>query len=89
MRFRDLHMTLDTVCVALRKEGIRADVKHAARIPLEREELMWKRGALGADLPHSLLRAAFYTIGLHFCLHGGQEHHKLKCSQFTCVSADG
>ena len=74
MRFRDLHMTLDTVCVALRKEGIGADVKHAAVISLEHEELMWKKGAIGVDSPASLLRATFYTVGLHFCLRGGQEH---------------
>ena len=89
MRFRDLHMTLDTVCVALRKEGIGADVKHAAVISLEHEELMWKKGAIGVDSPASLLRATFYTVGLHFCLRGGQEHHDLKRSQFTRVPADG
>ena len=40
MCFRDLHMTLDTVCVVLRKEGIGADIKHAAVISLEYKELM-------------------------------------------------
>ena len=74
MCFRDLHTTLDTVCVAQRKEGIGADIKHGAVIPLKHEELMWNSGALGVDSPASLLRANFYTIGLHFCLHGGQEH---------------
>ena len=55
-------MTLDTVCVALRKEGIGADVKHATVISLEHEELMWKKGAIGVDSPASLLRATFFIL---------------------------
>ena len=86
MRFRDL---LDTVCVALRKQGIGADVKHAAVIPLEHEELMWSTGVLGVESPTSLLRATFYTVGLYFCLRGGQEHRELKRSQFTRTPIDG
>ena len=34
MRFHDLHTTLDTICVALRREGIGAGIKHAAVISL-------------------------------------------------------
>ena len=41
-------------------------VKHAAVISLEHEELMWQKGALGVHSPDSLLRAVFYTVGLHF-----------------------
>lgn len=37
MRFRYLHTTLDTVCVSLSKEGIGAEVKHAAVVSLEHE----------------------------------------------------
>lgn len=55
MRFRDLHMTLDTVCVSLHKEGIGAEVKHAAVISLEHEELLWQKGALVVHSPDSLL----------------------------------
>ena len=69
MQFRDLHMTLDTVCVSLRKEEIGASVKHAV-ISLEDEELMWQKGVLDVHSPDSLLRAVFYTVGLHFCLRG-------------------
>ena len=89
MQFRDLHMTLDTVCVSLRKEGIGASVKHADVISLEHEELMWQKGVLGVHSLDSLLRAVFYTVGLHFCLRGGQEHRDLKRSQFTRIPADG
>jgi hypothetical protein len=88
MRFRDLHMTLDTVCVSLRKEGVGTEVKHAAVVSVEHEDILWKKGVLGVASPESLLRAVFYTVGLHFCLRGGQEHRDLKCSQFARVPKD-
>ena len=74
-------MTLDTVRVSLRKEGVGAKVKRAAVISLEHEELTWQKGALGVHSPNSLLRAAFYTVGLHLCLRGGQEHQLKAVSQ--------
>ena len=89
MRFLDLHNTLDTVCVSLHKDGMGAEVKHAGVISLEHEVLMWQKGALGVQSPDSLLRAAFYMVGLHFCLRGGQEHRDLKQSQFTRIPKDG
>ena len=89
MRFRDLHMTLDTVCVSLRKEGVGAEVKHATVISIEHEETLWKNGVLGVNSPESLLRTVFYTVGLYFSLRGGQEHRDLKCSQFSRVPASG
>ena len=64
-------------------------VKHAAVISLEHEELMWQKGALGVHSPDSLLRAVFYTVGLHFCLREGQEHRDSKRSQFTRIPTDG
>ena len=51
--------------------------------------MIWKEGAIGVDLPASLLPATFYTVRLHFCLRGGQEHRDLIRSQFTRVPADG
>ena len=54
-------MTLDTVCVSLRKEGVGAEVKHATVISIEHEETLWKNGVLGVNSPESLLRTIFYT----------------------------
>ena len=81
-------MTLDTVCISLRKEGVGTEVKHAAVVSVEHEDILWNKGVLGIASPESLLRAVFYTVGLHFSLRGGQEHRDLKCSQFTRVPAD-
>ncbi len=89
LRFMDLHKTLDTVCVALRKEGIGASVKHAAVISLTDENIMWEKGILGTSAPWPLLRAAFYTVGLFFSLRGGQEHRDFKVSQLSRVPFSG
>ena len=88
-RFQDLHKTLDTVCVSLRKEGIGAEVKHAPMISMEHEDIMWQSGVLGCSSPYPLLRAVFYLVGLHFCLRGGQEHRDLKQSQLSRVPSEG
>ena len=68
IRFRDLHLTLDTVCIALRMEGIGADVKHALVISKKDEATLWSSGVLGSDTPECLLRAVFYVVGMYFCL---------------------
>ena len=51
IRFRDLHQTLDTVCVSLRREGIGAEVKHAKILSAEDEEALWTSGVLSVDTP--------------------------------------
>ena len=87
-RFRDLHNTLDTLCVSLRKKGIGATKKHAAVICPDDEIQMWESGVLGTDSPWSLARATFFVVGLHFCLRGGQEHRDLAVSQFRRFPSD-
>ena len=89
LRFQDLRKTLDTVCVSLRKDGIGALQQHAAVISPADEDLMWESGTLGMDNPWALTRATFVTVGLHFCLRGGQEHRDLKVDQFRRVPSDG
>ena len=48
---------------------------------------MWESGAVGTDNQERFLQAVFYMAGLHFSLHGGQEHQDLKVEQLTCVPA--
>ena len=78
---------LDTVCVLLRKDSIGALQQHVAVIYPADEDLMWESGTLGMDNPWALTRATFVTVGLHFCLRGGQEHRDLKVDQFCQVMA--
>ena len=89
LRFRDLRNTLDTLCVSLRKKGLGATRKHAAVISIEDEKLMWESGVLGEDNPWCLVRAAFYVVGLHFCLRGGEEHRNLTVCQLRRFPNDG
>ena len=58
-------------CVSFRKEGVGTEVKHAAVISVEHEDILWKKGVLGVASLESLLCIAFYTVGLHFSLQGG------------------
>ena len=67
-RFRDLHNTLDTLCVSLRQKGIGAIKKHAAVICTDDEIQMWESGVLGIDNPWSLACATFFDVGLHLIL---------------------
>ena len=89
LRFSELRNTLDTVSVSLRKQGIGAEVCHAAVISLEDENLIWESGVVGFEPPEALLRAVFVTVGMHFSLRGGQEHYELKVEQFKRFPLDG
>ena len=75
------------ICVSLWKDGIGALQQHAAVISPADEEHMWESGTLGTETPWAL--TVFVTIGLHFCLRGGQEHHDLKVDQLRRVPSDG
>ena len=87
--FRDLHNTLDTVIVSLRKAGVATEVKHAGVISLDDKDGLWAKGVIGTASPWPLLCAAFYTVGLYFSLRGSQEHHDLKVSQMSQVPSTG
>lgn len=60
-----------TLRVSLRKE-VRTEVKHAAVISLEHEDILWRNGVLG-DLPRAFASSSVYTVGLHFSLRDCQE----------------
>ena len=61
MRFRQFHGTMETVFQQLHKDGIGAEIKHAAVISEEEEALLWKEGILGSSCPRALLRAVFFS----------------------------
>ena len=75
--FAKLHRTMDRYFRQLRIHGVGAEVKHAATISNEEENLLWE---------HNLCSFApcFATTAKFFCLRGGKEHGGLKPSQFTC-----
>ena len=66
----------------LHAEGIGAEKKSASAITVEDEELLWEKELLSFDSPRSLQNLAFFYVGLHFALRGGQEQQDLKVTQF-------
>ena len=82
IRFKDLHNTLDTMFSNLHAEGIGAEKKSASAITVEDEELLWEKELLSFDSPRSLQNLAFFYVGLHFALRGGEEQRDLKVAQF-------
>ena len=88
VRFKDLHLTMDSVCSQLHSKSIGAVRKSASVITYADEDLFWERGVLGLDNPRSLLYTTFFYVGLHFCLRGGQEQRDLSIHQFTRTPPD-
>ena len=80
-RLSSLRGACDSVSRHLRKEGIGAEVKHAAIFTLEEEDQMWTTEALGTHYPLGLVRAVFYYVGKSLCLRGGKEQRDLTSSQ--------
>ena len=82
LRFKNLHLTMDSVCSKLHSEGVGAVKKCAQVISFDDEEHLWQQGVLGFDNPPVLFNTVFFYVGLHFCLRGGQEHRELSPAQF-------
>ena len=69
--------------------GIGAEAKHTEVFSTDEEDVLWKTGTLGTSSPSSLMNAVFYNNGKILCLRGGEEHRKLKISQFRFDSDEG
>ena len=81
--FRPLHRTLENRYRKLHATGVGTNRKQADVISLDEEDQLWQTGVLSSESPVSLLRAVFYLNGINFVLRGGDEHRKLKISQFN------
>ena len=62
--------------------GIGAEVKHTEVFLTDEEDVLWKTRMLETGSPSSLMNAVFYNNRKILCLRGGEEHRKLKISQF-------
>lgn len=51
-----------------------------------KEEQLWTKKPLGADMPQSINRTMYFTISQHFGTRGSQEHHQLQVQdlKFVC-----
>ena len=81
--FRTIHQVLENCYCDLHAEGVGATRRQAVVITTKEEEQLWQSGVLSSEYPLSLIRAVFYLNGINFVLRGGEEHRKLKLSQFT------
>ena len=80
-RFRELHLTLDSVSSELHRVGVGVVKKSASVISIEAEDSFWEKGSLGTSSPAILQQTVFFYIGLQFVLRGVQEQHDLMVSQ--------
>ena len=80
--FANIERTLDAEMKRLRLTGLGVQVKKAEPISVDEEEQMWQCGELGDDNPQVLLQTLFYLIGVHFALHSGSEHQRLRHKNF-------
>jgi hypothetical protein len=74
-RFREIHLTLDSVSSELHRQGIGAVRKSAAVISVEDDICFWEKGVMGTSSPAVLQNTVFFYLGLHFVLSGVQEQH--------------
>ena len=70
-------------CRELHREGVGANVKHAAVFSSAEENALWDLKVISDRAPVTLQRAVFFNVGAAFCLRGGQEQRELKISQFV------
>ena len=60
-RFRELHLTLDSVSSDLHRQGVGATRKSAAVISVKDEMCFWEKGILGTSSP-AVLQNTFFSI---------------------------
>ena len=87
--FKELTGTLEVTCRELPREGVGANVKHAAAFSPAEENALWDLRVSSDHAPVTLQRAVFFYVGKVFCLRGGQELRYFKISKFVCSTDPG
>ena len=80
--FQPLHRLLDSLFRDLHAQGIGATRRRSSTLSKDDEDRLWSMGVLGVKTPEALINAVFFHNGMFAILHGGEEHRKLKLSQF-------
>ena len=81
--FLQLHQLLENRYRELHAQGVGTTRRRAEVITMDKEEQLWQSSVLSTKSPLSFIRAVFYLNGVNFVLRGGDEHRKLKLSQFV------
>ena len=71
-----LHRLLDTLFRELHAQGVGASRRQSAMLSQDDEETLWSSGVVGVE------NLEFLYNGMFLVLRGGEEHRKLKLSQF-------
>ncbi len=83
--FKVVKNSLDNHMKSLAKEGFVQPHNQAVPISVNEENSLWEQGVLGDDTPEKLVNTLMYLIGIHFALHGGDEHKALKVGLFAQI----
>ena len=68
---------LDTIMKSRNAQGVGIPNPKDA-ITVAEENILWEKGILGFKDPDTLCNTVLFMVGLHFGLHGGQEHRNLR-----------
>ncbi len=85
IQFKAVKNSLDNHMKALAKQGFVQPCNQAIPILLKEEQILWDKGILGDDTPEVLVNTLMYLQGIHFALHGREEHKALKVGYFTQI----
>ena len=66
----------------LHQKGIGTEIKHTELLSKNVEKTLWDKQVINLTTPQGLLNCAFFYNGKNLCLRGGDEHRRLKFSQF-------
>ena len=75
--FRHVWTVLDTIMKSRNAQGVGIPNPKDA-ITVAEENILWEKGILGFEDPNTLCNTVLFMVGLHFGLHGGQEHRNLR-----------
>lgn len=89
-KFTGIKNTLDNMMKSMSKKGNVQPQNQAIPLTEAEEEKLWQNNILGEDSPEQLVNTVLFLFGIHFVLHGGDEHKSLKvgCTQQISIKTD-
>ena len=73
-RFRELHLTLDSVSSELHRVGVGVVKKSASVISIVAEDSFWEKGSLGTSSPAILQQTVFFILVYNLLCEGSKNN---------------